>query len=75
MSLDHHIGMTAPEWRLETTGRKRYQQPQKIFELDQIHEPAAFCAAVLYAALVQPFHRLAKRRLQDGIRHLMHRPF
>ncbi len=64
--LHQHVGVGEAGRRLEAVGGKLDQQPERILEIDRIHEAAILDAAVLDAALVEP-----RNSLQEG--HPRHR--
>jgi hypothetical protein len=47
-----------PAGRLEAVGRELDQQPERVAEVDRVHEAAVLDAAVLDPALVEPLDRL-----------------
>ena len=66
--------MREAERRLEPIRRELDQQPERVLEVDRVHEPAVLDAAVLDPALVKPLDRLVERRLRDVERDVMHAP-
>src|SRR5947207_14822427 len=57
--------------RLESVGRELDQQPERVVEVDRVHEAAVLDAAVADAALVEPLDRLTERRLRDVEGHVV----
>ena len=60
---EQDLGVVAAGGRLEAVGGKLDEQPQRVGEVDGVHEPAVLDAAVADAALIQPLDRLRERRL------------
>src|SRR3954451_3780972 len=60
MGLQQHVGVRVPERRLEAVRRQLDQQPQRVLEVDGVHEPAVLDPAVADPALLQALHRLVE---------------
>ena len=60
MGLQQDLGMGEPGRRLEPVGGQLDQQPERILEVDRVHEAAILDPAVLDPALVQPLDGLMK---------------
>jgi hypothetical protein len=58
--------------RLEAVGGELDQEPERILEVDRVHEPAVLDARVLDPALVQPLDGLGEGGLRDGEREVVH---
>ena len=61
-----------PCGRLEAVGRELDQQPERVGEVDRVHEAAVLGAAVADAALVQALDRLREHRLRERERDVVH---
>src|SRR5919202_5592443 len=66
--LEQHVGVRVAERRLEAVRRQLDQQPQRVLEVDGVHEAAILDPAVADPALVQALHRL----MEAGLRELEH---
>jgi hypothetical protein len=73
VGLEQHLGVREAVRRLEAVGRELDQQPERVVEVDRVHEPAVLDAAVLDAALVEPLDRLVEGRLRQRERDVVHR--
>src|SRR4051794_6687272 len=62
--LEQHVCVGEAERRLEAVRGELDREPERILEVDRVHEAAVLHAAVLDPALVEPRHRLA----EDGLR-------
>jgi hypothetical protein len=67
------VGVRGAERRLEPVAGQLDQEPQRVGEVDRVHEPAVLDAAVLDAALVEALHGLAEGRVGQRERHVVHR--
>ena len=70
--LEQHVGVGEAERRLEAVRRELDQQPERVLEVDRVHEAAVLDAAVLDPALVEPLHRLVEGRLRERERDVVH---
>ena len=69
--LQEDVCVRVARRRLEPVRRELDQQPERIGEVDRVHEPAVLDAAVLDPALVEPLDRLGERRLRQRERHVV----
>ena len=63
--LQQHIGVRVPERRLKPVGRQLDQKPQRIGEVDRVHEAAILDPTVLDLSLFEPLHRLHEGCLRE----------
>jgi hypothetical protein len=70
--LEQHLDVRVPGRRLEAVGGQLDQQPERILEVDRVHEAAVLHAAVRDAALVEALDGLGERRLRDRERDVVH---
>ena len=68
VSLEQHVGVRAPERRLEPVRRQLDQEPERIGEIDRVEDAAILDAGVLDAAIVKTLDRLgeAGARYREG---------
>src|SRR5215218_8820891 len=69
--LEQHVGVRVAERRLEAVRRELDQQPERILEVDRVHEAAVLDAAVPDLALVESLHRLLEGGLRDRERDVV----
>ena len=72
VGLEQDRGVGRAGRRLEAVRGELDQQPERVGEVDRVHEAAVLDAAVLDAALVEPLDRLGERRLRDRERQVVH---
>src|SRR5829696_313889 len=65
MRPHQHVGVGVAGRRLEAIGGELDQQPERVLEVDRVHEAAVLGAAVADAALVEALDRLRERGLRD----------
>jgi hypothetical protein len=65
VGLEQHVRVRMPDGRLEAIRRQLDQQPQRVAEIDGVHESAVLDSAVLDAPLVETFDRLAEHRVGE----------
>ena len=70
--LEQHVGVREAGGRLEAIRGELDQQPERVREVDRVHEAAVLDAAVLDAALVEPLDGLGERDLRDRERDVVH---
>ena len=63
--LEQHVCVRGADRRLEAVRGQLDEQPERVLEVDGVHEAAVLRAAVLNAALVEPLDHLPERRLRD----------
>ena len=63
--LEQHLGVREAVRRLEAVRGQLDQQPERVLEVDRVHEAAILDAAVADAALVEPLDDLRERRLGE----------
>ena len=61
-----HIGVGMSWRRLESIGSELDQEPERVFEIDRIHEAAILHAAMLDRSLIEALDRLQERDARDG---------
>src|SRR5215204_5499591 len=71
--LEQDIGVRIAERRLEPVRGELDEKPERILEVDRVHEAAVLDAAVPDVALVESLHRLPEGRLRDGERDVVDR--
>src|SRR4051794_21839996 len=69
--LEQHLRVRVRIRRLEAVGRQLDQQPERVLEVDRVHEAAVLDAAVPDPALVEPLDGLPERRLREGEGHVV----
>ncbi len=69
--LEQHVGVREPVRRLEPVRGELDQQPERVLEVDRVHEPAVLDAAVADPALIEPLDRLVEGRLRDREREVV----
>src|SRR5262245_15667121 len=70
--LEQHIGVRVADRRLEAVRGELDQQPERILEVDRVHEAAVLHPGVADPSFVKTLHRLRERRLGHGERDVMH---
>jgi DNA-binding transcriptional ArsR family regulator len=60
---EQDVGVRVPRRRLEPVGGQLDQQPERVGEVDRIHEPPVLDTAVPDPALIEPVDGLGERRL------------
>ena len=70
--LEQHVGMCVPEGRLEAVRRELDREPERVVEVDRVHEAAILDAAVPDPARVQPLHGLVEHHLRERERDVVH---
>src|SRR5215216_615497 len=69
--LQQHLGVRIALGRLEAVGGELDQEPERVLEVDRVHEAAVLDARVLDPALVQPLDGLRERGLRDRERDVV----
>ena len=69
--LEQHLAVAEAGGRHEAVGRELDQQPERVGEVDRVHEAAVLDAAVVDAALVEADDGLVERRLGDRERDVV----
>ena len=70
--LHQHLAVGPAPGRLEAVGGELDQEPERVLEVDRVHEAAVLDPRVLDAALVEPLDRLAEGRGADRQRQVVH---
>ena len=70
--LQQHACVRVARRRLEAVGGQLDQEPERVLEVDRVHEAAVLDAAVADPALVEALDRLRERRLGERERDVMH---
>ena len=71
VGAEEHVDVRAARRRLEAVRRQLDQQPERVVEVDRVHEAAVLDAAVADPALVEARHGLRERDLRDGERQVV----
>ena len=71
--LEQDVGVRVAVRRLETVRRELDQQPERVVEVDRVHEAAILGAGVADAALVEPLDDLPEGRLREREGEVVHR--
>ena len=64
--LEQDVGVGEAGGRDEAVGGQLDQQPERVLEVDRVHETAVLDAAVLDPALVEALHRLVEAGRREG---------
>src|SRR3954468_15444981 len=72
VGLEQDVGVRVTERRLEPVRGELDQEPERVLEVDRVHEAAVLDAAVADPALVEALHRLRERRLRQREREVVH---